>query len=172
ARPSSAGRPTVCRRSETSMPGHSLPGGAICVSSIALTDPAACRLSYRSRKTMLTPVPPTECSRAREAASARLDGELSELELAQLENHLGECAACAEYAQLITVTALELRAAALEQPSEPIAIPSLRRRVRLVPAAAAAAVVAGIAASSFALGGALGSHSQAHRLSLPVNAAA
>jgi len=121
---------------------------------------------------MLTPVPPTECSRAREAASARLDGELSELELAQLENHLGECAACAEYAQLITVTALELRAAALEQPSEPIAIPNLRRRVRLVPAAAAAAVVAGIAASSFALGGALGSHSQAHRLSLPVNAAA
>jgi predicted anti-sigma-YlaC factor YlaD len=107
---------------------------------------------------MLTPVPPTECSRAREAASARLDGELSELELVQLDAHLGRCAACAEYAQLIATTALELRAAALEQPSEPIAIPRLRRRVRLVPAAAAAAVVAGIAASSFALGGAVGSH--------------
>lgn len=115
---------------------------------------------------MLTPVPPTECSRAREAASARLDGELSELELVQLDSHLAGCAACAEYAELIAATALELRAAALEQPSEPIAIPRIRRRPRLVPAAAAAAVVAGIAASSFALGGALGSHANRSTASL------
>lgn len=119
---------------------------------------------------MLTPVPPTECSRAREAASARLDGELSELELVQLDNHLGRCPACEEYAQLIAATTAELRGAALERPAEPVEIPRLRRRVRLVPAAAAAAVVAAIAASSFALGGALGSH--AHRPSLPPNAAA
>jgi anti-sigma factor RsiW len=120
---------------------------------------------------MLTPVPPTECSRAREAASARLDGELSELELLQLDVHLGRCPACAEYAQLIAATALELRAAALEQPAEPILLPSRGRRLRLVPAAAAAAVAAAVAASSFALGGALGSHS--HRAAaLPPNAAA
>lgn len=112
---------------------------------------------------MLTPVPPTECSRAREAASARLDGELSELELVQLDAHLGRCAACAEYAQLIAATTAELRAAALERPAEPVELPRAGRRLRLVPAAAAAAVVAAVAASSFALGGALGSHSNAGR---------
>jgi anti-sigma factor RsiW len=108
---------------------------------------------------MLTPVPPTECTRACEAASARLDGELSELEIVRLDAHLGRCAACAEYAQLIAATALELRAAALVQPSEPISIPRLRRRIRIVPAAAAAAAIAGIVASSFALGSAIGSQS-------------
>jgi predicted anti-sigma-YlaC factor YlaD len=108
---------------------------------------------------MLTPVPPTECSRAREAASARLDGELSELEVVQLDGHLGQCAACAEYAQLIAATTAELRAAALEQPSEPVELPRRRRRPRLVPAAAAAAVVAAVAASSFVLGSAVGSGS-------------
>jgi anti-sigma factor RsiW len=107
---------------------------------------------------MLTPVPATECTRAREAASARLDGELSELELAQLEIHLAGCLECAEYAVLIEDTTLRLRAADLIQPEEPIIVPRLRRRLRIMPAAAAAAVIAGVAASSFALGGALGSH--------------
>lgn len=107
---------------------------------------------------MLTPVPPTECTRAREAASARLDGELSELELAQLDVHLARCLDCADYARLVAATTAQLRAADLIQPEEPILVPRLRRRLRIVPAAAAAAVIAGVAASSFALGGALGSH--------------
>jgi putative zinc finger protein len=112
---------------------------------------------------MLTPVPPTECTRAREAASARLDGELSELELAQLDVHLAGCLDCAEYAGLIAATTVQLRAADLVRPEEPILVPRLRRRLRIVPAAAAAAVIAGVAASSFALGGALGSHSPQSR---------
>ena len=112
---------------------------------------------------MLTPVPPTECTRAREAASARLDGELSELELAQLDVHVAGCLDCAKYAALITATTIQLRAADLVQPEEPILVPRLRRRLRIVPAAAAAAVVAAVAASSFALGGALGSHSPQSR---------
>ena len=107
---------------------------------------------------MLTPVPPTECTRAREAASARLDGELSQLELAQLDMHVAGCLDCAEYAALIAATAAQLRTAELVQPQEPILVPRLRRRLRIMPAAAAAAVIAGVAASSFALGGALGSH--------------
>lgn len=107
---------------------------------------------------MLTPVPPTDCTRAREAASARLDGELSELELAQLDIHLAGCLDCAEYGALIEASTVQLRSAELLQPEEPITVPRLRRRLRIVPAAAAAAVIAGVAASSFALGGALGSH--------------
>jgi len=107
---------------------------------------------------LLTPVPPTECTRAREAASARLDGELSQLELAQLDMHVAGCLDCAEYAALIAATAAQLRTAELVQPQEPILVPRLRRRLRIMPAAAAAAVIAGVAASSFALGGALGSH--------------
>src|SRR5205085_1401806 len=85
-------------------------------------------------------------------------GELSELELAQLDVHLATCAQCAEYAVLIAGATQQLRSAALEQPSEPFFVPGLRRRLRVIPAAAAAAVVVGVAASSFALGGALGSH--------------
>ena len=112
---------------------------------------------------MLTPVPPTECTRAREAASARLDGELSELELAQLEIHLAGCLDCADYAALIKATTVQLREADLVQPLEPILVPRVRRRLRIVPAAAAAAVIAGVAASSFALGGALGSHGSQSR---------
>jgi len=112
---------------------------------------------------MLTPVQPTECTRAREAASACLDGELSELELAQLDVHLAGCLDCADYAQLIAATTARLRAADLIQPEEPILVPRLRRRLRIVPAAAAAAVIAGVAASSFALGGALGSHNPQSR---------
>src|SRR4051812_26937162 len=101
---------------------------------------------------MLTPVPPTECTRSREAASARLDGELSEHELAQLDSHLAACAECAEYTVLIAATAGQLRAAELEQPAETIFVAGRRRRLRVIPAAAAAAVVVGVAASSFALG--------------------
>ena len=47
---------------------------------------------------MLTPVPPTDCARARESASARLDGELVELQAAQLEAHLRSCPECQAYA--------------------------------------------------------------------------
>lgn len=118
---------------------------------------------------MLTPVPPTECTRAREAASARLDGELSELELVQLDAHLADCPECAEYAVAIEVQTAELRLAEPVQPLEPILVPRLRRRPRLVPAAAAAAVIVGIAASSFALGGALGSHSSPPRRTATTN---
>jgi hypothetical protein len=121
---------------------------------------------------MLTPVPPTECTRAREAASARLDGELSELELAQLDLHLAGCLDCAEYAGLIAATTARLRVADLVQPEEPILLPHRRRRLRIVPAAAAAAVIAGVAASSFALGGALGSHGPQSRPSATTTQAA
>jgi hypothetical protein len=78
---------------------------------------------------------------------------------------LAGCLDCADYARLIAATTAQLRAADLIQPEEPILVPRLRRRLRIVPAAAAAAVIAGVAASSFALGGALGSHNPQGRRS-------
>ena len=102
---------------------------------------------------MLTPVPPSDCARARELASARLDGELAELEEAQLEAHLRSCAECRAYASGIEVITRGLRAAPLEEPALPAFVPQWHRRTGLVPAAAAAAIVVAVAGSSFAIGG-------------------
>ena len=105
---------------------------------------------------MLTPVPPSDCARAREAASARLDGELAELQTAQLEAHLRFCPDCRSYAAGIEAITRDLRAAALERPVVGVFVPQRRRRTGFVPAAAAAAIVVAVAGSSFAIGGLFG----------------
>lgn len=108
---------------------------------------------------MLTPVPPTECQWAREAVSARLDGELSEFGSARLAAHLRDCAACAAYAFEVSAISTRLRMAPLERPGIAVAMPSRRRPGLQIAAAAAAVLVA--AASSLALGHALRSPSRA-----------
>jgi anti-sigma factor RsiW len=109
---------------------------------------------------MLTPVPPTECMLACESASARLDNELSELENARLDAHLRGCAECLAYAEEIGAIAVRLRAAALERPAERFVLPRRRVfsgvRLQAAVAAAAVAVVAAVAGSSFTLGHFLG----------------
>jgi predicted anti-sigma-YlaC factor YlaD len=102
------------------------------------------------------PVPPSDCARARESASARLDGELAELQAAQLEAHLRSCPECRAYAAGIEVITRGLRAAALEQPAVAAFVPQRHRRRSLIPAAAAAAIVVAVAGSSFAIGGMFG----------------
>jgi predicted anti-sigma-YlaC factor YlaD len=104
---------------------------------------------------MLIPVPTSDCLQAREAASARLDGELSELGTARLELHLRDCLECSAYAAEIETIADRLRAAVLERPESRIALPQ-RRRLPLHAAVAAVAVVAAVAASSIALERGLG----------------
>jgi anti-sigma factor RsiW len=105
---------------------------------------------------MLTPIPPSDCARAREFASARLDGELAELPAAQLEAHLRSCPECRAYASGIEVFTRGLRAAPLEEPATALFVPQRRRRTGVVPAAAAAAIVVAVAGSSFAIGGMFG----------------
>jgi anti-sigma factor RsiW len=105
---------------------------------------------------MLTPVPPTDCARARESASARLDGELAELQVAQLEAHLRSCPECQAYAAGIGEITRRLSSAALEQPAGAVFVPQRHRRIGVVPATAAAAIVVAVAGSSFAVGGMLG----------------
>src|SRR5437868_15159132 len=100
---------------------------------------------------MLPSVPTRECTQAREAASARLDGELSELELVRLDVHLRACGQCRHYADEIRTIASGLRTASLEQPRGRILLPQ-RRRVPVQAAAAAALVLAAVTGSSFALG--------------------
>src|SRR5213083_2722571 len=83
----------------------------------------------------------TECERMREAVSARLDGELSELEAIRLRTHLAGCESCREFEASAGFSTTALRAAPLEPLTRPIALPS-RRRISVpfrMPAAAAAA---------------------------------
>ncbi len=105
---------------------------------------------------MLSPVPKSDCLQAREAASARLDGELSELETARLTAHLRECVACSVYALELSAIADSLRSAELEQPQLDLTL--LRRRAvpGLRVAAAAAAVLAAAGVSAYAVGHGLG----------------
>jgi predicted anti-sigma-YlaC factor YlaD len=116
---------------------------------------------------MLTPVPPTDCARARESASARLDGELVDLQAAGLEAHLRSCPECSAYAAGIELVADQLRAAPLDQPAGVSFTPQRRRRIRLVPAAAAAAIVVAVAGSSFVVGGMVGGRQSASTSALP-----
>jgi predicted anti-sigma-YlaC factor YlaD len=110
---------------------------------------------------MLTPVPRTDCSRARAEASAALDGELSELEAAQLDAHLRGCPECRAYAAEIGGLAARLRAEPLVEPALPAFVPRRRRPAARLQVAAAAVAIAAAAGSSFAVGHAVGSHEQA-----------
>jgi anti-sigma factor RsiW len=90
------------------------------------------------------------CDRAREASSLRIDGELSEVEAAMLERHLGICAACAGFDAAVRATTATIRSAAVERPSRTFTVPrpararlSTGRRIALVAAALVAATIAG-----------------------------
>lgn len=94
---------------------------------------------------------------AREAASARLDGEVSELEGLRLDAHLLDCADCRAFAAAIAGVSAEIQTAPLERPRRVEALPA-RRRMPVLAAAAVAALVAAVTVSSFAVGRVLGSH--------------
>jgi len=98
---------------------------------------------------MLIPVPTSDCLQAREAVSARLDGELSELERARLSAHLRGCAACSVYALELSAIAETLRQAPLEQPQLDLTLP--RRRALPVGRVAAAAVAVLVVAAGSTL---------------------
>jgi predicted anti-sigma-YlaC factor YlaD len=90
------------------------------------------------------------CDRAREYASLRLDGELSDFESALLESHIERCPSCRAFAEdLLGVTA-RLRTAPLERPLIVMTLPQRRfaavRRMQVSAAAAAVVSVVGIGA--------------------------
>jgi len=85
------------------------------------------------------------CERARAWASLRADGELSELESALLEAHLGRCVDCRAFAASLESVSFALRTARLEHaspvPVTPLTHPHRRTFVRTMQFAVAAAVV-------------------------------
>jgi predicted anti-sigma-YlaC factor YlaD len=107
------------------------------------------------------------CDRARAWSSLRTDGELSELESALLDAHLGRCESCRAFAHGAEAVAVALRVARLEQPV-PLVLagrPARRTGVRALQVAAAVVVVAsgGIAA---AVSGPSGSATAAKQVSM------
>jgi len=91
------------------------------------------------------------CDQARGLVSLHVDDELSELERALLDAHLGACAACAAFAADVARATVKLRETPLVRLEAPIAVAGLRRRSYLrglqtaaAGAVAAAAVVAGV----------------------------
>jgi anti-sigma factor RsiW len=89
------------------------------------------------------------CDRARSWASLRADGELSDLESALLDAHLGRCSSCRTFARGTEEIAAALRAARLEMPA-PFALRRQARRTGLRALQVAAAVAVVVTAGVFA----------------------
>jgi anti-sigma factor RsiW len=64
-----------------------------------------------------------DCRRARQSLSIRLDGELSEIAAARLEEHLRLCCDCAAFGERIAAVADAMRSASLVEPAEAIVMP-------------------------------------------------
>jgi predicted anti-sigma-YlaC factor YlaD len=107
---------------------------------------------------MAPKIHPFTCERARGQVSAHADGELSQLETAELRRHLAGCASCREYEAQVGAVSSVLRSAELEQPDFAIFVPRRRQltRMRLQVGVAAAAMLALVAGAS--LRGGLAGH--------------
>jgi Putative zinc-finger len=88
------------------------------------------------------------CERSHQWSSLRLDGELSELELALLERHLEACDECRAFDLQLCSTAELLRTAPVEEPAARFEVPAARVRFPLSRRLAVAAVVVAAALGS------------------------
>jgi predicted anti-sigma-YlaC factor YlaD len=88
------------------------------------------------------------CDAIRELCSASLDGELSELDAARLDAHLGACPSCRAYAATAGAASRLVRQTPLEEPAFRVVIPARRlavaRKLQMAAAAAAVAVTVGL----------------------------
>lgn len=89
---------------------------------------------------MMTAATGQLCSRARFWASLRVDGELSELEGALLDAHLGRCAECRTYAEGVAGATEALRNAPLVEVA-PVMLAAPARPRRIVAGLVAATLV-------------------------------
>ena len=85
------------------------------------------------------------CDRAREYASLRLDGELSDFESALLGSHIERCPSCRAFAEDLVGVTERLRTAPLERPLIVLTLPQRRfAALRTMQASAAAAAVVSV----------------------------
>jgi anti-sigma factor RsiW len=98
--------------------------------------------------------PRVRCEHARQWASLRLDDELSAVEVALLERHLGVCQECREFEARIQTTARVLRDAPAEVTAHRFQLPR-RRLPRLARHGRRTALVAAAALALGALAGSL-----------------
>ena len=107
------------------------------------------------------------CERARAWASLRTDGELSELESALLDAHLGRCEPCRTFAQGTETVAATLRSEGLVRPAPLVLVSHQRRRngVRTLRLATAAAAIVAVGIAG-ALSGPSGGASAAKPVSM------
>ena len=96
---------------------------------------------------------PEACNRTRQHVSLRLDRQLSELEVAVMENHLARCPACRSFANELEGVTEALREADLVEPPIHFEVPRRPARVGVSRAGAAAAAAILVAV---ALGGVMG----------------
>jgi predicted anti-sigma-YlaC factor YlaD len=90
-----------------------------------------------------------QCERARSWASLRVDGELSELQSALLDAHLGRCRGCRAFARGTEDLAAALASARLERPMQlELVLPPRGRLWALGRTALAAGAVASAAAAA------------------------
>ena len=87
------------------------------------------------------------CDGAREYASLRLDGELSDFESALLDSHIERCPTCRAFAEDLVGVTERLRNAPLERPLIVLTLPQRRfAALRTMQASAAAAAVVSVVA--------------------------
>ena len=85
------------------------------------------------------------CDRAREYASLRLDGELSDFESSLLDSHIERCPSCRAFAEDLVGVTERLRTAPLERPLIVLTLPQRRfGALRTIQASAAAAAVVSV----------------------------
>lgn len=96
---------------------------------------------------------PLLCERACRWVSLRVDDELSELESVLLDDHLGRCRSCREFAGGVEAVAAALAAAGLERPAPlALSIPRKRRPLHVLRSAAAATLVVASAVAALVSG--------------------
>jgi anti-sigma factor RsiW len=95
-----------------------------------------------------------ECDRARELASRRLDGDLTEFDLGALRTHLRDCDECAEVAAAMERITHGIRRSARLQPgpARPVVVSAARSRPRRRSGRRLTATAAAIAATAAAAG--------------------
>ena len=105
---------------------------------------------------------PDECDRARELASRRLDGDLTEFDIGVLKTHLRDCAECTEVTQAMERMTHRIRGSRLLEPgpARPTVVSAARPRPAVGPPRAGHGGAIAATAAAAGAGALVASHSE------------